>query len=44
MDCRKLAPSLEGLHDVFSGRIAEYRANPPPADWDGVYEARTKEG
>ena len=44
VDCRKLAPSLEGLHDVFSGRIAEYRANPPPADWDGVYEARTKEG
>jgi adenylate cyclase len=39
VDCRKLAPSLEGLHDVFSGRIAEYRANPPPADWDGVYEA-----
>ncbi len=44
VDCRKLAPSLEGLHDVFSGRIAEYRASPPPADWDGVYEARTKEG
>lgn len=44
VDCRKLAPSLEGLHDVFSARIAEYRANPPPADWDGVYEARTKEG
>lgn len=44
VDCRKLAPSLEGLHDVFSARIAEYRANPPPADWDGVYVARTKEG
>jgi hypothetical protein len=29
---------------VFSARIAEYRASPPPADWDGVYEARTKEG
>lgn len=44
VDCRGLAPTLEGLHDVISGRIAEYRANPPPEDWDGVYEARTKEG
>jgi adenylate cyclase len=44
VECRKLAPTLEGLHDVFSRRIAEYRAEPPPADWDGVYEARTKEG
>jgi adenylate cyclase len=43
-ECRALAPSLEGLHDVFTARIAEYRAAPPPPDWDGVYEARTKEG
>jgi len=43
-ECRELAPSLHGLHDVFAERIGEYRAKPPPADWDGVYEARTKEG
>jgi adenylate cyclase len=43
-ECRTLAPSLHGLHDVFAARIEEYRAAPPPADWDGVYEARTKEG
>ncbi len=28
--------------DVFLGRIAEYRASPPPADWDGVYVATSK--
>src|SRR5262245_45956380 len=36
-ECRTLAPSLEGLHDVFATRIKEYCAEPPPADWDGVY-------
>jgi adenylate cyclase len=43
-ECRTLAPSIEGLHDVFAARIKEYRAEPPPVDWDGVYEAHTKEG
>ncbi|MEM7546511.1 MAG: adenylate/guanylate cyclase domain-containing protein [Pseudomonadota bacterium] len=31
-----------GLRDVFLERIAEYRASPPPADWDGVYVATSK--
>jgi adenylate cyclase len=31
-----------GLRDVFLERIAEYRINPPPADWDGVYVATSK--
>ncbi len=31
-----------GLRDVFLERIAEYRENPPPADWDGVYVATSK--
>ncbi len=31
-----------GLRDVFLKRIAEYRENPPPADWDGVYYANSK--
>ncbi|WP_340108851.1 adenylate/guanylate cyclase domain-containing protein [Pikeienuella sp. HZG-20] len=34
--------SPKGLVDVFLGRIAEYRAAPPPADWDGVYVATSK--
>jgi adenylate cyclase len=41
---RPLAPQLVPLFDLYERRIAEYRAEPPPADWDGVYIARTKEG
>jgi adenylate cyclase len=33
---------LDGLYDMYAERIATYRADPPPADWDGVYEAETK--
>ncbi|MEM1300627.1 MAG: adenylate/guanylate cyclase domain-containing protein, partial [Pseudomonadota bacterium] len=28
--------------DAFLARVAEYRENPPPPDWDGVYVATTK--
>ena len=31
-----------GLVEVFHERIAEYRADPPPPDWDGVYVATSK--
>lgn len=31
-----------GLVDVFRERIAEYRADPPPKDWNGVYVATSK--
>ena len=31
-----------GLVQVFKERIAEYRADPPPPDWDGVYVATSK--
>jgi adenylate cyclase len=31
-----------GLRDAFMERIVEYRENPPPADWDGVYVATSK--
>jgi len=27
---------------MYAERIATYRADPPPPDWDGVYEAETK--
>ena len=33
---------LDGLYDMYAERIATYRADPPPADWDGVYEAESK--
>jgi adenylate cyclase len=44
-ECRALAPALlQGLYELYARRIAEYRITPPPADWDGVYEAKTKAG
>jgi adenylate cyclase len=33
---------LEKLVAVYRERIASYRTSPPPADWDGVYQALTK--
>lgn len=30
------------LYQTYEDRIAEYRADPPPADWDGVYVATSK--
>jgi adenylate cyclase len=44
-ECRRLAPPLlQGVYEVYEQRIAHYRVDPPPANWDGVYEARTKAG
>ncbi|TDQ86447.1 adenylate cyclase [Dongia mobilis] len=44
-EARRLAPdSLAGFYDLYAARIAEYRADPPPADWDGVHVARSKTG
>jgi adenylate cyclase len=42
--CRKLGNGFDvaGLYDMYEERIAMYRAEPPPADWDGVYEAESK--
>jgi len=42
--CRKAAAGFEvdGLYDMYVGRVATYRAAPPPSDWDGIYEADTK--
>ena len=42
--CRKLADGFDigGLYDMYVERIEAFRAAPPPADWDGVYEADTK--
>ncbi len=42
--CRKIANGFEvsGLYDMYVERIDAYRADPPGADWDGVYEAESK--
>jgi adenylate cyclase len=42
--CRKLANGfgVDGLYDMYVERIAAYRADPPPPDWNGVYEAESK--
>lgn len=31
-----------GLYQVFVDRVAHYRRNPPPANWDGVFVAEAK--
>jgi adenylate cyclase len=33
---------LAHLHGLYRDRISELANAPPPADWDGVYEARSK--
>ena len=42
--CRKITNGFDvaGLYDMYVERIAIYRADPPAADWDGVYEAESK--
>jgi adenylate cyclase len=42
--CRKITNGFDvaGLYDMYVERIATYRADPPGADWDGVYEAESK--
>ncbi len=33
---------IGALHDLLADRIKELRENPPPADWDGVFQATQK--
>ena len=40
--CRNRDPRLDGLYDLYAERIAYYAANPPAADWNGVFVALTK--
>jgi adenylate cyclase len=42
--CRKVAGGfgVDGLYEMYLERIAAYRAEPPPPDWTGVYEAESK--
>ena len=42
-DVRLLAmPYLAPVYDLYRRRIAHFRAEPPPADWDGVFAALEK--
>jgi adenylate cyclase len=41
-ECRAIGLEMDGFYDVMDERIAEFRANPPPANWDGVYVATSK--
>ncbi len=42
--CHKLANGfgVDGLYAMYVERIEVYRAEPPPPDWTGVYEAESK--
>jgi adenylate cyclase len=42
--CRKPADAFGagGLYDMYAERVVGYRADPPPPDWSGVYEAESK--
>lgn len=40
--CLAVAPELEKLYALYRTRIAAYRVNPPPPDWDGVFVATEK--
>ncbi|MFI4988379.1 MAG: CHASE2 domain-containing protein [Alphaproteobacteria bacterium] len=41
--CRSQAPEmLQAFYTLYEQRIARFRADPPPADWDGVFVALTK--
>ena len=40
--CREMRPDMDVLWDLYQERLEEYRENPPPADWDGVFRATSK--
>jgi len=40
--CRTIPGANHVLYDLYDERIAEYKVNPPGADWDGVFVATSK--
>jgi len=42
--CRKLGSGfgVAGLYDMYIDRMEAYQIDPPPPDWNGVYEAESK--
>jgi adenylate cyclase len=44
-ECGGIAPErLHPFYALYGTRIGEFRADPPGADWDGVYVAKSKTG
>jgi adenylate cyclase len=42
-ECAQLNTArLDHLYELYRDRIAYFRINPPPADWDGTAEAMSK--
>ena len=45
LSCLEIAPErLRLFYTLYETRIAEFRAEPPGPDWDGVYVAKSKTG
>jgi adenylate cyclase len=45
LECLEVGPErLRGFYALYETRIAEFRADPPGAGWDGVYVAKSKTG
>jgi len=42
--CRKAAErfGIAALYDMYAERVEAFRRDPPPPDWNGVYEAESK--
>jgi adenylate cyclase len=40
--CQGIAPALDPYYRVMQERIIEFRDNPPPASWNGVFQATDK--
>jgi adenylate cyclase len=40
--CVKMGVPMPGFYELLKERIADFRINPPPADWDGVFVATEK--
>ncbi len=41
--CRAVCPEpISGYYDAMEERLALFEMSPPPADWDGTFEAETK--
>jgi adenylate cyclase len=42
--CRKASEpfGISALFDMYAERIEAFRHDPPPSDWNGVYEAESK--
>ncbi|MDZ4201612.1 MAG: CHASE2 domain-containing protein [Gallionella sp.] len=41
MNLQRASPDT-GLYGIYSERVAYFRKNPPPTDWDGVFVFQTK--